>query len=160
LRLTKTGHKLGLASNNRLELLEKKEAAIEAVKNILLNARLEPDEVNGFLTANSSAAISERTRAGKILLRPGITINALIEAVPALGAELASYDQLALEQAEIQIKYDTYIQKEKDLAQRMGALEDLGIPEAFDYHTIVSLGTEAQQKLTRIRPKTLGQASG
>ncbi len=159
LRLTAIGHSLGLASDERLALVEAKKSAVESIKRIISEVRLEPEDINGLLLQKRSAPISERTKAGKILLRPDIGINEMIQAVPALHTALSGFHPHELEQAEIQIKYDTYIQKEQDLAQRMNSLEDLGIPEAFDYHTIVALGTEARQKLTNIRPRTLGQAS-
>jgi tRNA uridine 5-carboxymethylaminomethyl modification enzyme len=159
LRLTRKGHDLGLASAERLLLTDNKAASVAAIRRMIDEIRLEPEQINGFLAEKGSAPITERTKAGKILLRPGITIEEMTAAVPQLSEAFRAYGRLALQQAEIQIKYDTYIQKEKDLALRMGSLEDLGIPESFDYHTIVSLGTEAKQKLAQIRPQTLGQAS-
>jgi tRNA uridine 5-carboxymethylaminomethyl modification enzyme len=103
--------------------------------------------------------MQERTKADKILLRPGIHLDEMIKAMPSLKAGLDGYNKLELEQAEIQIKYGTYIQKEKDIVAKMQNLEGLQIPESFDYNGIVALGTEAKQKLTQVKPRTLGQAS-
>jgi tRNA uridine 5-carboxymethylaminomethyl modification enzyme len=83
----------------------------------------------------------------------------MIDHLPSLSEKLAGYKKEALEQASIQIKYDVYIEKEKELVQRMGQLEDLIIPDSFDYKKIIALGNEAREKLSRIRPNTLGQAS-
>ena len=83
----------------------------------------------------------------------------LAEALPKLKKALASFPTTSIEQASIQVKYDVYIEKEKELVQRMSQLEELEIPEAFDYKKISSLGNEAREKLTRIKPRTLGQAS-
>ena len=79
--------------------------------------------------------------------------------IPGLKSILQKYTREEIEQASIQIKYDVYIEKEKELVTRMGQLENLSIPEAFDYKKIAALGNEAREKLTRIKPQTLGQAS-
>jgi tRNA uridine 5-carboxymethylaminomethyl modification enzyme len=83
----------------------------------------------------------------------------MMEQVPKLQQALAGYDAETLDQAEIQLKYDTYIEKEKELVAKMGQLEDLVIPDNFNYEKLVSLSNEARQKFTKIRPRTLGQAS-
>src|SRR5690606_30254580 len=103
--------------------------------------------------------LSERSRALKLLLRPGIGIKNLTEAVPRLKEELATNDVLALEQAEIQVKYDIYIEKEKELVKKMATLEGQVIPDSFDYGKLTALSAEARQKLLKIKPRTLGQAS-
>lgn len=159
MRLTRKSFELGLASAERMELLEAKELAIKHINRKLSEIKLSPDDANGFLESKKSAPLQERTRLEKVLLRPGIHLNDLIQAIPSLKPEFAGYQQLELEQAEIQAKYGTYIQKERDIAAKMQDLESLMIPESFDYNSIVALGTEAKQKLTAIKPRTLGQAS-
>lgn len=159
IRLTRLGYNLGLASDIRMDGVAHKQESITAISMILKNAKLEPEAINTFLTSIGSATISERTTAEKILLRPNVNVKQLIEAIPQLSDTLRNYEILELEQAEIQLKYGTYIQKEQELAVKMNALEDLSIPDQFDYHSIVSLGTEAKQKLAKVRPATLGQAS-
>ena len=159
LRLTALGYELGLASEERLSLTRAKEEHVSAIKQTINSIRLEPTEINGLLEAKQNALVSERTKAEKVLLRPDIGLKELMEIIPRLSEELSKYDALELEQAEIQIKYDTYIQKEQELVHKMSHLEELAIPESFNYDKIVSLGTEARQKLTKVRPATLGQAS-
>ena len=92
-------------------------------------------------------------------MRPGIELDDLIDFLPALNDQLKNYSPETIEQASIQIKYDVYINKEKELVEKMSQLEDLQIPESFDYKKIKALGNEAREKLTKIKPATLGQAS-
>jgi len=118
-----------------------------------------PEEVNGWLENIGSSSLIEKQKAQKILLRPGINLDMMIKEIPKLASLLASFDKESLNQASIQVKYEIYIEKEKDLVQKMSQLEGLEIPEAFDYKKIASLGNEAMEKLIRVRPRTLGQAS-
>jgi tRNA uridine 5-carboxymethylaminomethyl modification enzyme len=159
MRLTRKGYELGLASEERLNLLRHKELAVGDILKKLSDIRIAPEEANAYLESHGSAAMQERTKAEKILLRPGIHLDDMIDTIPSLKSELGNYQKLELEQAEIQIKYGTYIQKEKDIVAKMQNLEGLHIPESFDYNGIVALGTEAKQKLTQVKPRTLGQAS-
>ena len=107
----------------------------------------------------ASSPISEKQKISKILLRPGVELDKLVTHLPLLKEQLESYSSETIEQASIQIKYETYIEKEKELVEKMRQLEDLKIPESFDYKKIQSLGNEAREKLTKIKPGTLGQAS-
>lgn len=159
IRLTELGHKLGLASNERLDKVQKKIANVEKVKTALEDFPVDPSVANQFLESIGSSPLSEKVRAKKLLLRPGINLEMLCEHIPGLKEVLGTDDKLELEQAEIQLKYDTYIEKEKEIVSRMAALEDLTIPDSFDYQKLTALSTEARQKLERIKPKTLGQAS-
>jgi len=92
-------------------------------------------------------------------LRPDVELHDMITEVPALSDLLENYSEESLEQASIQVKYDVYIEKEKELVQRMSTLEELAIPESFDYKKIQALGNEAREKLIKVKPTTLGQAS-
>ncbi|HWR32628.1 MAG TPA: FAD-dependent oxidoreductase, partial [Chitinophagaceae bacterium] len=159
LRLTELSYRLGLASQERMDKVIDKKDAVEKIKNILKELPVEPAEINGWFEQIGSAKIAEKQKVEKILLRPSIEINDLAEALPKLKEALSGFSKDALEQASIQVKYDVYIEKEKELVQRMSQLEELEIPETFDYKRISSLGNEAREKLTRIRPRTLGQAS-
>ena len=159
LRLTGLGHRLGLAGDDRMERVKQKEAGVAAVKQTLKEMMLEPEEVNGYLLSLNSSPTSEKQRAEKILLRPDVELPDLISHIPRLGDVLKHYPAETLEQASIQVKYDVYIEKEKELVNRMSQLENLEIPESFDFKKIQALGNEAREKLTRIRPRTLGQAS-
>ncbi|OSZ82539.1 tRNA uridine-5-carboxymethylaminomethyl(34) synthesis enzyme MnmG [Chitinophagaceae bacterium IBVUCB1] len=159
LRLTELGHKIGLATDERLALMNEKKNKVERIKNILAEYPVEPADANPYLESIQTAQLSERSRALKILLRPGIGIKDMQVALPALKKALNEDDVLALEQAEIQIKYDVYIEKEKELVKKMATLEDLVIPDTFNYDKLTALSTEARQKLKKIKPNTLGQAS-
>lgn len=159
LRLTELSYKLGLASQERMDKVTAKKEAIEKIKTILKEMPVEPDEINGWFDTIHSSPISEKQRAEKILLRPMVELDELADALPKLKDALRPYSADAIEQASIQVKYDVYIVKEKELVLRMSQLEDLEIPENFDYKKIASLGNEAREKLSRTKPRTLGQAS-
>ncbi|RZL17079.1 MAG: tRNA uridine-5-carboxymethylaminomethyl(34) synthesis enzyme MnmG [Pedobacter sp.] len=159
LRLTPLGHKIGLATDERKKLLAEKLSLIEQVKDILSTATVEPETINSFLTSINSAPIGEKAKIAKVLLRPGISLKDLISHVPVLREKLTTVPQLIIEQVEIQVKYETYIEKERELVKKMSSLEDLIIPSGFNYEKLTALSTEARQKLAKIKPQTLGQAS-
>ena len=159
LRLTELSYKLGLASQGRMEKVRSKKEGIEKIKQLLYEFPVTPEEINSFFESRSSSLIIEKQKVAKLLLRPGIELHDLMNALPNLQKELIHFSNEIIEQASIQIKYDVYIEKEKDLVERMGQLEDLRIPESFDYKKIAALGNEAREKLIKIKPSTLGQAS-
>jgi len=159
LRLTPLSHKLGLASDERMSAVKEKESSVSKIKSLLKEIAFEPEEVNGYLLLLNSSPISEKQRAEKILLRPDVELKDMMAHIPKLQESLHSFSADSIEQAAIQVKYEVYIEKEKELVRRMSQLEDLEIPESFDFKKIQSLGNEAREKLTRIRPRTLGQAS-
>jgi tRNA uridine 5-carboxymethylaminomethyl modification enzyme len=136
-----------------------KRNSVEAIKSVLKEFVVDPAAINGYFSNINSSVITEKQKAHKILLRPGIELEEFTNALPGLKEKLNSFSTEALQQASIQVKYDVYIEKEKDLVQRMSQLDDLAIPETFDYKKITSLGNEAREKLTKIKPRTLGQAS-
>lgn len=158
-RLTPLGHSIGLASNERMQKVNCKIAAVEKIKVRLNSIVVFPDAVNPLLMEKGSAPLSEKTKAAKIVLRPGIGILDLKNNVADLKSELDEFEALEIEQAEIQLKYETYIAKEKELVKRMANLEDLIIPSNFDFTKLNAISTEARQKLLKIKPRTLGQAS-
>lgn len=159
LRLTEKSYRLGLASQQRMELVKAKKEGVEKLKEILANISLEPDETNVFLESVQSSPLVVRQKAAQVLLRPNIGLEKMMEYIPSLKTALKDFNKDTVEQAEIQLKYDTYIEKEKELVAKMSQLEDLIIPDNFDYEKLVSLGTEAKQKFKKIKPRTLGQAS-
>lgn len=159
LRLTELSYGLGLASRERMEKVVQKKKETEAIKAILSEITINPLEVNNYFQEIGSALISENQKADKILLRPGVSIHDLKRHIPKINSALSLFKPESVEQAEIQIKYQVYIDKEKDLVTRMRQLEDLTIPEQFDYQRIVALGAEAREKLNKVKPRTLGQAS-
>ena len=159
IRLTELSYRLGLSSQQRMERVRKKTEEIEKIKSVLSALSFEPGEINPFLESISSSTLSAKQKAIKLVLRPNISLSEMIRHSDKLQSELSGYNEETLEQAEIQIKYDTYIEKEKELVSKMSHLEDLVIPDNFNYEKLVSLSNEARQKFTKIRPRTLGQAS-
>jgi tRNA uridine 5-carboxymethylaminomethyl modification enzyme len=159
LRLTELSYRLGLASQERMDKVKEKRSGVEKIMKVLDEIAVTPEEINPFLENILSSPIIEKQKASKLLLRPGIELQDLINNLPILKDELKNYSTEIIEQASIQIKYDIYIEKEKELVERMAQLEGLKIPETFDYKKIQALGNEAREKLTRIKPATLGQAS-
>jgi len=148
-----------LASQERMEAVVKKKEAVTEIKTILSEMAIEPSEINSHFSAINSAVISEKQKVEKILLRPNISLQDLMLHIPKLQTALCYYEPEVLEQVEIQIKYQVYINKEQEMVLKMRQLEDLEIPEQFDFQRIISLGAEAREKLNKIRPRTLGQAS-
>ena len=159
LRLTELSYRLGLASQERMNSVLEKKSGVEKIKSVLKDFVIEPSDINPYFSGINSSPIIEKQRAQKILLRPDVELPAMITELPKLSSLLDAYSKESIEQASIQIKYEVYIEKEKELVQRMSQLEELEIPETFDYKKIGSLGNEAREKLTRIKPRTLGQAS-
>lgn len=159
LRLTELSYRLGLASQERMDNVIAKKDAVVAIKQQLKDISVEPGEINDFLQQLNSSPITEKQKAERLLLRPDVELDQLITALPKLAESLKGYSKDQLEQASIQVKYDVYISKEKELVTRMSQLEDLEIPESFDYKKIQALGNEAREKLNRVKPRTLGQAS-
>ena len=159
LRLTELSHKLGFASADRLRKVEEKTNEVANIKTILSNQTIIPEEVNGFLTSIDSMEITEKQKASKLLLRPNISLGQVIDNCAELKEKLIDKEVDHLEQAEIQIKYERYIEKEKEIVERMLTLENKMIPDNFDYDKLVALSIEALQKFKKIRPLTIGQAS-
>ena len=159
LRLTELSYRMGLASQERMNEVLNKKNAVEKIKSILAETTLDPEETKDYLLSRNSTTLTQKQKAIQLLLRPDVDLPSLILALPRLQQEFSSASTEILEQAEIQIKYDTYIQKEKELVERMSQLEDLIIPDSFNYDRLSALSTEALQKFKRIKPRTLGQAS-
>jgi tRNA uridine 5-carboxymethylaminomethyl modification enzyme len=159
LRLTELSYRLGLASQERMERVIGKKEAVNRIKQVLKELTIEPEEINSHLRSIDTSEIIEKQKAEKLLLRPDIELPDLIGQLPKLKEALSSFPIETIKQASIQIKYDVYIEKEKELVQKMNQLENLEIPENFDFKKIQALGNEAREKLTKIKPRTLGQAS-
>ena len=159
LRLTEKSYRLGLAEQGRMERVKKKVEDVAAIKVILNDLIFDIDDINPYLKGINSSLLDKKQRASQLLLRPAISLKHMIGASSALKKHLERYDSETLEQAEIQLKYDVYIQKEKELVSKMSTLEEQVIPDSFNYDKISSLSNEARQKFNKIRPQTLGQAS-
>ncbi|MBL7766946.1 MAG: tRNA uridine-5-carboxymethylaminomethyl(34) synthesis enzyme MnmG [Chitinophagaceae bacterium] len=159
LRLTERSYKMGLARADRyLAVIEKQEKVAE-IRKKMKNISFEPDQINPYFQSIGTSDLIEKTNSLKILLRPNVNLSDLIQYSDALKDLLKDVPRETIEQAEIQIKYDAYIEKEKELVTKANSLEELIIPENFDYENLKSLSTEGKQKFIRIKPRTLGQAS-
>jgi tRNA uridine 5-carboxymethylaminomethyl modification enzyme len=158
LRLTPMSHALGLASEERMFHVKQKDEQVEAIKTFLKKTNLDNDELGNYFQAIGTALLTERTNAQKILLRPQVELEQLIKHSKALSAYFDNVPRETRQQAEIQIKYEAYIVKEKELAQKASELDELMIPDNFDYDKVKSLSTEGRQKFMKIKPRTLGQA--
>ena len=159
IRLTEKSYLIGLASQERMEKVKYKMEMVEKAKTILSSLSIEPGEINPLLDSVQSSPLVNRQKVLSLLLRPNIGLADMINYVPKIKEALAGMKPEILEQVEIQTKYETYIEKERELVAKMSQLEDLLIPDNFSYDKLVSLSNEARQKFTKIRPCTLGQAS-
>tara|TARA_R110002050_G_scaffold13625_6_gene43481 strand:- start:2014 stop:3879 length:1866 start_codon:yes stop_codon:yes gene_type:complete len=159
LRLTPYGYKLGLA--NKKEYLQTKEKAekTEELTKKLEKFRLSPDELNNGLEDLNTALIKEKITVEKLIKRPNIGLQDIINISTSLKEETKSYSKAVKEQTEILIKYKSYIDKEKQMVDKINNLEDLQIPANIEYDKIKALSAEGRQKLGKIQPQTIGQAS-
>ncbi len=160
-RLTPLGFKLGLASKERFYKVIKKEEKVEALIKFVKKESVLPKEVSNLLQSQGTSKLKQKQKLSSLLLRPQVDIIALSKTVSSLKKYVES-NQLSdeiLELAEIRVKYEGYINKEKSLADKMRTIEEIPLKDDFDYFALKSLSYEAREKLTKIKPKTLGQAS-
>jgi tRNA uridine 5-carboxymethylaminomethyl modification enzyme len=159
LRLTEFGHKLGLASDDRLDkMMDKKNGTVELIQS-LKKIKLDPESANIELTGMNTATLREKVPVINLLKRPEIGIADLKKLHPALDQLLSRFAPEIQEQVEIEIKYETYIDREHKLAEKIGSLEHYKIRSDFDYDRVKALSAEAREKLKKIKPETIGQAS-
>ena len=160
-RLTPLGHQIGLVSDKKYENLLKKNTAVESLISMLRKCAVKIGEIDSYLISIGEEPLSQGKKLYDIVLRSNVTINSLKNEFPKLKSyiEKNNLSDEVVEQAEIQIKYRGYIEREKYYAEKMHRLEEIAIPANFDYHAMHSLTIEARQKLSRIRPETIGQAS-
>lgn len=160
LRLTPKGYKIGLAGVNRLKRMEEKERKSEAFVQFFRNTSFQPVHVNPILERVESALVSQPDKMFKVFSRPNVTMEHMMELDSvAEFVEANKLDKEVLEQAEIQVKYSGYIAKEKNNADKLSRLENVKIPDDFDYSKLKSLSFEAREKLNAIRPVSISQAS-
>lgn len=159
LRLTEKSYRIGLASQERMEKVRNKKEEITQIIEALKQTKFDVDEINPFLSESKSSPISQKIKASQVLLRPGISLDDMLNALPSLKTQMSQFSKEALNQAEIQIKYEVYLHKEEEMVAKMSGLENQVIPDSFNYENISSLSNEARQKFKKIRPQTLGQAS-
>ncbi|CAM3468794.1 tRNA uridine-5-carboxymethylaminomethyl(34) synthesis enzyme MnmG [Elizabethkingia occulta] len=157
IRLTEKAHKLGLASDERLQKVENKIAKSSELEEFLKSTSVKVDDINPILEENSSSPVNQSFRAAQILTRPNIDLNKLCT-IEEIKNKAAEYTDEVREQAEINIKYKGYIDKEKENVAKLHRLENIKIPENFDYSKVNSLSAEAKQKLSSVRPETIAQA--
>lgn len=158
-RLTPLAAKLGMDVSDRMARVEQKLHAEQAIRQFLDEVSAQPDEINGYLEQHGSAPIAQKNKLSKILLRPNIDLLGMADAMPKLKGFLDKFDAEFIECAEISIKYEGYIEKEQELVSKMNRLEDIHIPAQFDYTKLTSISAEAREKLNRVKPATIGQAS-
>ena len=158
IRLTEKSYQLGLATDERMKKVEDKIKKSQELENFLRETSLKPHQINPILEEENSNPVDQAYRASQILTRPNITLNKL-EKLEFIKNTSKNYSNEIREQAEINIKYKGYIDKEKENVAKLHRLENIKIPELFDFNQISSLSAEAKQKLNKIKPKTIAQAS-
>ena len=160
-RLTPLGHKIGLVSDEKYDNLLKKLSSVESLISFHRKQSVKIDEIDSYLISVGEEPLTQGRKLYDIVLRSGVTLRGLIEAVPRLKkfVEKEELSAEVLDQTEIQIKYRGYIERERFFADKLHRLENIAIPEDFDFNAMQSLTIEARQKLSRIRPTTIGQAS-
>jgi tRNA uridine 5-carboxymethylaminomethyl modification enzyme len=159
LRLTEIGYQIGLASEERMQKVREKQTQIIELQNRLNALKVEPNFINTGLQNIGTAEIKEKALAINLLKRPEITLGNFRSIEPTLDKMLADYYEEVAEQVEINLKYETYIEKERQMAEKIAELEDFIIFDDFDYDKVHALSAEGRQKLKTIRPRTIGQAS-
>lgn len=158
IRLTEKSHKIGLATDERLKKVEEKIHQSQELENFLRETSLKPHQINPILEEMESNPVDQAYRASQFLTRPNITLSTLdkLEKIKEVSTQ---YSDEVREQAEINIKYRGYIEKEKENVAKLQRLENIKIADDFDFTKIASLSAEAKQKLNLIQPKTIAQAS-
>ncbi len=160
-RLTPKGESIGLAKQDRVNLLEEKEDEIKDIIEFVSNFKIKAENINSTLERLGTAPLNRNARLKDLLSRPQINLSDMIEVVPELQEQVEKIEnrrEEIIEAAEIKIKYEGYIEREKIIADKINRLENIRIKGKFDYNSIQSLSTEARQKLTRIDPETIAQA--
>lgn len=161
-RLTEKSYKLGLASQERLQQYKQKQERVDEIVHYLKTAHIEPEHVNAILENNNTPILTQKAKLANILLRPQISLNEMWNNIDMLKNKFANstrFERECMEEAEIQIKYESYIEKENEIANKLNRLENVKLRPDFDYHALQSLSWEAREKLSKYKPETLGQAS-
>ncbi len=160
-RLTPLGYEIGLISARRYDEFCKKKSLVESLISFARERSIKATEINDYLISIGSDPLTQGKRLFEVLMRNNVTIESLRPVIPSLNRFIEEHeiDSEVIEEAEIQIKYRGYIEREKLIAEKLHRLENISIPADFDYQAIQALTIEARQKLTRIRPATIGQAS-
>ncbi|MDB9774638.1 tRNA uridine-5-carboxymethylaminomethyl(34) synthesis enzyme MnmG [Vicingaceae bacterium] len=158
-RLTPLAHKIGLASDEQIKRVEGKNKSIKNLLKTLDNISITPEETNAYLEKNKTANIKQKVKASSVITRPQVDLETMSAAIPSIKQAIENNTLEVIEQAEIRIKYQGYIDREKDMAEKMTRLEEVRLSDNIDYFSFQSISSEAREKLHKIRPATLGQAS-
>ncbi len=160
LRLTPIAHELGIRGTEaRMERVRAKEEAARAIEDFVRNYSVAPDQLNGFLEKAGSTPLRQKVKLHSVLLRPQVDMASLRRVLPELNAFASQYEQEFVDLAEINMKYEGYIRREREMVDKMNRLESVLLRDDLDYESLKSLSKEARDKLTRLRPRTIGQAS-
>ncbi|HTE34221.1 MAG TPA: tRNA uridine-5-carboxymethylaminomethyl(34) synthesis enzyme MnmG [Chryseolinea sp.] len=159
LRLTDLGHKIGLASDERLNTMLTKRQQVASLLKELKSTKVDPHVINPGLSILDTSQVSEKISLAQLLKRPQIQVNDLAMLSDDIKLLLRKYPQEILQQAEISIKYDSYIEREQQLVEKIGNLEHYKIRSDFNYDLVKALSSESREKLKKIKPETVGQAS-
>jgi tRNA uridine 5-carboxymethylaminomethyl modification enzyme len=159
IRLTEKGYNIGLASQDRLLKVQKKQKEVDEIISAFSSTKISPEEINSALEGIGTAPIREKITLTQLLKRPQISIEQLAEASSKVVDIISPYNTDSIQQAQIHLKYDSYIEKEMLLVEKMNRLEDLAIVGNFNYDSVTSLSFEGREKLKRTKPATIGQAS-
>lgn len=158
-RLTKISFEIGLASQERMDILEKKQHEKNAIIEYLSSTTIKPEKINSYLEENQSQALSQGAKLYDLILRPQVSLESLSKRFPDLIPAHFNMEFEIIESVDINIKYSGYIDREKRIADKISRLSEIIIPDNFDYNKIHSLSTEARMKLKKIKPSNIGQAS-
>ena len=160
LRLTEMSYKLGLANKTRLSNVEKKRIDTDSFVSFFKKTSVKPEEINPILAKNNSSKTKQSVKLYKIFSRPNLSLLDMMGVRSVKDyCDSKNFDKGVLEQTEVQVKYSGYIEKEKANAEKLNSLENIKIPTNFIYSKVNSLSTEAIEKLEKIKPSTLSQAS-
>lgn len=159
LRLTEMAYQMGLATEERYQRMVQKRDGVEAINRLLSKVSMDPDQINGLLESKNQTPIKQKVKADSLITRPGLSLDDLMSVNAELKASVEKYDEETRQQAEIQSKYKGYIRKERDLAEKMIRLDSIRLPENFNYEQVNALSYEGREKLSRVKPGSLGQAS-
>lgn len=158
-RLTPLGHSIGLASDERMRQLEDKMNHVRVLRQVVEDISVAPSDANEWLESHSSAPLSQRLHLSTLLLRPELSLRELAELSPELSTAVAAVHDDVAQEVEISVKYERYIEKEKEVAGRLLKFENVPLPADYDFFSLAALSYECREKLNRYRPATLGQAS-
>jgi tRNA uridine 5-carboxymethylaminomethyl modification enzyme len=160
LRLTPIAHKLGLTGADvRMDRVREKQSAVANIERYFKNESIAPEQVNDYLDEMGTPGLVQKVKLINVLLRPQVDLESMIAQLPTVQESIGQYDEESRTIAEINLKYEGYIQKEQDMVQKVSRMEQLVLKEDFDYRGITSLSIEAREKLSKTRPRSIGQAS-